>query len=138
MQKNESTYNYVIQIDDDDFLTEQQKLIIQKKNLSRYFDTVNKAKIALDKLRKLQEKGEKFPRYIVLDLNMPNMNGFEFIEAFYDNFYRQSGDTEFIIASSSGSVSNRLRARKYPIVKDYIVKPIPGNYIESLIKSGAA
>ena len=135
MEKNKREYNYVIQIDDDDFLTQQQKLIMEKKNLSKYFDTMNKAKKALEKFRKLQLKGKKLPRYIVLDLNMPNMNGFEFIEAFYDNFYKDSGDTEFIIASSSGSFSNRLRARKYPIVKEYIVKPIPGNYIENLIRS---
>jgi CheY-like chemotaxis protein len=64
------------------------------------------------------------PDLVILDIDMPLMNGFDFLEQ-----CRQSGFLQIfkvIILTSSKSRRDEERARKYPIV-DYLVKPVTGS-----------
>ena len=126
-------HNFVLQIDDDHFITENQKMITRKKDLSSYFMAVHDAFKALKLLENMEISGETFPRYIILDLRMPGMHGIEFLEAFDNRFPIKKYETEVIIASSHISPEELERINFYSFVSDYIIKPIPENFIENLI-----
>lgn len=69
--------------------------------------------------------GDHFPPAIVfLDVNMPRMNGFEFLEAFTK--LREGSDhydsVVVIVFSSSEFDSERQRAIAFPCVRDFLVK----------------
>jgi CheY-like chemotaxis protein len=57
---------------------------------------------------------------VFLDINMPVMNGWDFMEAMKE---RQISN-KIIILSSSTSKFDKDRAREYPFVLDYMVKPM--------------
>ena len=118
-------HNFVLQIDDDRFVTENQEMIAMKKDLTRYFSTVHDGIKALKLLENMKINGETFPRYIILDLKMPNMHGIEFLEAFDIRFPQKKYETEVIVASSRISPSELKEINKYQFVTDYIIKPIP-------------
>lgn len=61
---------------------------------------------------------------ILLDVNMPGMNGFEFIAAFERLPADVRGATEIVVLSSSPLDSERQQALAHPVVKDYLVKPL--------------
>lgn len=64
---------------------------------------------------------EQDPDYLVLDLNMPNMDGFEVIEA-----VRKSPEHTYlpiVCMSSSSNVADIVRAKELGVV-DYLLKPI--------------
>lgn len=73
-----------------------------------------------DALKKLEELKEQ-PCLILLDINMPTMNGFEFLEE-----YNKTADISIVVAmlTSSDQERDKASAAKYPCVKDFIVKPL--------------
>lgn len=90
---------------------------------------------ALDVLRGLQANGDGWPDICLLDINMPVMNGFEFLQAY--DLERGGRSTPVIhLISSSDSDTDRRKASGFAIVRNYLVKPIE---CEQLIeKIGAA
>ncbi len=126
-------HNFVLQIDDDNFVTENQRMIAMKKDLSSYFMTIHDAVRALKLLENMEINGETFPRYIILDLKMPGMHGIEFLEAFDNRFPRKKYETEVIVASSHISPKELNTINHYLFVTDCITKPIPEDYVEKLI-----
>ncbi|SDS38735.1 CheY chemotaxis protein or a CheY-like REC (receiver) domain [Gillisia sp. Hel1_33_143] len=57
--------------------------------------------------------------FIFLDLNMPEMTGWEFL----DNLKRSNRFPKIVILTSSTSELDVLKAKDYPCVIDYIIKP---------------
>jgi CheY-like chemotaxis protein len=65
------------------------------------------------------------PLLILLDINMPMMNGFEFLSAYSQLDGTMEQEPSIIVMLTSSSFENdRNRALQDPRVKDYIVKPI--------------
>ena len=47
----------------------------------------------------LKEATNQKPEFILLDLNMPTMNGFEFLKTYYDKFYPDFPEIPIIIGN---------------------------------------
>jgi CheY-like chemotaxis protein len=70
---------------------------------------------------------------ILLDLNMPFMDGWEFLTAF--EAIRDSLSKSIVIYVVSSSIDERdaLRARSYGDVQDYLEKPVTTDRIRTLL-----
>ena len=71
----------------------------------------------------IKTAGEQ-PHKILLDLQMPHMDGFEFLDHFQEHLAQKFLETQIIILSSSLRYDDRTRAMAYPAVQSYLVKPI--------------
>lgn len=69
---------------------------------------------------------ESFPPLVILlDINMPLMNGFEFLSAYAELERDAAYDPSVVVMLTSSSFENdRQRAMADPLVKHYIVKPM--------------
>ena len=77
-------------------------------------------------------------QYILLDINMPTMTGWEFLDE-YDTLPNQiKQNYQIYIVSSSIDERDMEKARKNSNVQGYIVKPIKLNTIENLFKQNNA
>lgn len=124
-------------VDDDKFTNELASMVINWSSYSSYFSVREHADEALKELRELYElKSDKFPDYILLDLKMPELHGFDFIREFESNFPERKDKTYFIVTTSSILKKDKREAFSFDCVIDYVVKPIPGDYIENLITKG--
>jgi CheY-like chemotaxis protein len=129
--------HYVMMVDDDSYTTELFNMIIDRTPLGKYFVTIEDPKKALENLKELYHGAVgSFPEYILLDLKMPEIEGFEFIREFERNFPERKNKTFFIITTSSIMEKDKREAQLYPSIKDYMIKPIPCNFIEKLITQG--
>ncbi len=61
---------------------------------------------------------------ILLDINMPGMDGFEFLDAYERLPEEHRRNVVVVMLSSSPLDSDRRRAMAHAAVKDYVVKPI--------------
>jgi CheY-like chemotaxis protein len=88
---------------------------------------------ALDYLQSNRRNSEMLPDLIFLDINMPAIDGWEFLEA-YDKLDQEIKKGVIIIMlSTSGNPDDILKATKYSSVSDYITKPLTKEIMESII-----
>lgn len=101
--------------------------------------TASDGQEALNLFVAYQESRRRFPDafppiVIFVDINMPNMNGFEFLDAF-QKLKSSEGVSEepvFVMLTSSQAKVDRDRAHAHQLVVDYIAKPIDGVTAESI------
>lgn len=79
---------------------------------------------ALDGLTKMLNDGNKLPSIIFLDLNMPIMDGWEFLDDFIKIPNTNTDKVTIFIVSSSMDPRDMIKAKSYSMVNNYILKPI--------------
>ncbi len=98
-------------------------------NISLYPDGAD----ALDFLRKCNEDGGDFPDVILLDIYMPIMNGFEFLEQYTREFNHKHSSV--FAMSNSLNKEDQQRANEFEVVKGFITKPLIYNNIQFIIET---
>ncbi|MFP9115752.1 response regulator [Flavobacterium sp. RHBU_3] len=67
----------------------------------------------------------RLPELILLDVNMPIMDGWQFLEEYKELVADNPGQSTIFMISSSNDEHDIMKARQYEhIVKDYLLKPI--------------
>ena len=74
------------------------------------------------------------PNIIFLDLNMPVMGGWEFLDHFTSSAYSDFNTAKVIVLSSTIDPHDLAKAKKYPIIIDFLSKPITKPMLEYLKK----
>lgn len=80
------------------------------------------------------EEPDLLPDIILLDLNMPEMSGWDFLEVFEKIRPSIPKDVHVHILSSSEDEKDVEKSRHYASVQGYLVKPLTGEKILSLIQ----
>lgn len=112
---------------DDDFTTNYlHKKNISKSEIDSPIEVANNGKEGIDKLLALNEiiKDKNALVLIFLDLNMPVMDGWDFLEIFNEIQPKLNFTTNLFIVSSSINPDDADRAKKDCHVLDYLSKPL--------------
>lgn len=128
-------------IDDDSICTFVNTRVAQTSGIFKEIRTVHNGKDALEIFQQATINNSEAPDVVLLDLNMPLMNGFDFIEALRDSSYPNKDQLSIVILTSSGNSVDIQRARACGI-DHYLQKPLTVNELQSTIfslknKSGA-
>ena len=86
---------------------------------------------ALNALIKNVNQQEFIPDLIFLDINMPVMDGWEFLEAFSKLTYDKN--ISVIILTSSINPEDKERAKTYDVVKGFMSKPLTGDKLDQVL-----
>lgn len=113
-------------IDDDDMYVNLVTKVINMRNLVKNLLIFKNGKEALDyfvgALKKLEER--KIPQVILLDLNMPVMNGWQFLNNLSEYDFPELKDSTLYIVSSSINPADIERSKTINLVKDFLIKPV--------------
>ncbi|PWS29447.1 hypothetical protein DHW03_06430 [Pedobacter yonginense] len=77
---------------------------------------------ALPALKHFEKDDDNVANLIFLDINMPVMNGWSFLEAIKD--HANDNNTKVVIVTSSTEASEREKANAYSLVKGFCTKPL--------------
>ena len=111
-------------IDDDEVYIYAIKRLIKIQNLCDEVIVFTDGKQAVDYLEEHQNDGTKMPDVIMIDVNMPVLDGWGFIDAFQKMDLNLTNRTKLFMVSSSIDPRDVKKAKEIPLIIKYIFKPI--------------
>lgn len=118
-------FNDVFVVDDDKVYHFILKNLLRKNNIdvnSRFFENGHDA---IEGLKENSKNGTTLPDLILLDINMPVMDGWQFLEEFRKIKGSLNKETVIYMVSSSNSPFDLNKAKDFPNeIQDYFLKPV--------------
>lgn len=128
--------NKILCVDDDSISLTISKLLLKRTAFADQVVTAVDGSDAIDYFKELFASSsnvlDEVPTLILLDINMPVMNGWEFLEAFVVEFADKLPNTRVIILSSTIDPEDFSRAKKFPVVAQFVSKPLSVENLEEL------
>ncbi len=116
-------YANILVVEDDQTSAFLLKLLLLESDLVGSIAITSNGQEALDYLNRLKVSGGKYPEIIFLDINMPVMDGFDFLEACKHIGFRENEKVKVIILTSSVHEQDIGKAKAFGVT-NYLVKPI--------------
>jgi CheY-like chemotaxis protein len=128
-------YNTIFCIDDDPISLMISKKIISKTAFAKEVVTALNGEEALRVYDNFKENPTELiskPQLIFLDLNMPVMGGWKFLDVFTSEKYQEFNTVKVIILSSTIDPQDLAKAKTYSVVADFLPKPITVGMLDYL------
>lgn len=123
-------YQNVLIIDDNPLDVKIHEALIGAVKFAKNTTSYNSAKEAIMYLENASI--EDAPDVILLDIIMPEMDGFQFLEAFAQLSIELHEKCKVVLLSTSDSFKDLNRANKSPFVRKFINKPLTDNVLIAL------
>jgi CheY-like chemotaxis protein len=123
---------HILLIDDNTIDNYINKLIVMESKIADSITVMDSGVDALEFLNNLIGNNEPFPELIFLDIQKPEMDGFEFLDEF-DKFPEDKKERCTInLLSSSKDPSDIRRAEEYTCVKNFFSKPMKAEMLKNI------
>jgi CheY-like chemotaxis protein len=127
----------ILCVDDDPITLMLCKKVVERVEFAKEIVTAKNGLEAIEYFDNLFEERKtndsiEYPALVLLDLNMPVMDGWEFLESYmlkeYQNIFIS---TRFIVLSSSIDPYDINKSKTYPVI-GFLSKPITKEMLENL------
>lgn len=122
----------ILYIEDDPVTAMLFKMIIRKNEFSETVDVCEDGMKALEYFEKIKSENIDPPQVLFLDLNMPVLTGWEFLDIFKTKYADDFPHLKILVVSSSVDPTDLQLANKNPMVMAFLSKPIDRQKLQSL------
>lgn len=127
----------VLLVDDDEITNYLHQTLLEDLQVADHIDIASNGEEALRKLSEhcqLSNTTPRCPEIVFLDLNMPGMDGFDFLEAFNQMSLTQNPPVQVVVLTSSSNAYDLQKAQSYRIA-GYVNKPLTYEKIKGVLAS---
>lgn len=125
--------NCILLVDDDSINNYLNERLIKKMGLASKIRTAVNGAEALEYIKKYCQVSNKCcPELIFLDINMPVMNGIEFLEVYRKLSFHNKERVRVIVLTTSSNIHDLKKIEEYGI-KKYVSKPLTEQKVNELI-----
>ncbi|NAS12577.1 response regulator [Poritiphilus flavus] len=130
-----NTIETVCIIDDDPIFVYGAKRMIKEAGFCEEISVYENGSDALLGLKALDKNGQALPSVIFLDLNMPIMNGWDFLADFITLPAFDPEKTLIYVISSSVDPRDLIRIKDTKVISNYILKPLTAEDLENILST---
>jgi CheY-like chemotaxis protein len=131
--------NCILLIDDDEPTNFMSNMELEEADCTKHIQIADSGKKALSYLSASSPINNKdnempYPELIFLDINMPAMNGWEFLYKL--KYLKKENEPEIVIIMLTTSINpdDKLKAEKIPLIAGFENKPLTSEIIQNIIK----
>ncbi len=106
------------------------KKFLQKANCA---EQIIDFRSGINALKYLTQQGIRQPDMIMVDINMPIMSAWEFLELYENSRQITKTDTTIVLLSTSLSPADKEKADNTPVIKEVLLKPLSVESIQQTI-----
>lgn len=124
----------ILLVDDDDPTNYLHQMLISENNLSDQINIVRTGIEAIEFLSTTKNNQYPCPDVIFLDINMPVMNGWQFLKSYRNLPEEQKANIIIIMLTTSLNPDDHVRAKEIQDVREFVTKPLTLEKFQRLIK----
>ena len=127
--------NCILLVDDDEPTNFLNKMILEDVNCAQTIEVADSGIGALEYLKHAGPKGDPTaPDLIFLDINMPAMNGWEFLERYSSLEKEKKANVVIVMLTTSLNPDDRAKANNIPDVSGFETKPLTQEKLDAILK----
>jgi len=123
--------NCILLVDDDAEDNYFHQIVINEMNIT---ERIEVALNGVEALNFLKKENQTNPDIIFLDINMPKMNGWEFLEAYKELKADQKAKVLVVMLTTSINPSDKERAEQFPGIVGFNSKPLTEEMISEILE----
>jgi CheY-like chemotaxis protein len=123
----------LLSIDDDRMILKLTELMAKRHHFAENVRTLSDGQEGIEYFEnEIQNQTAPVPELIFLDLNMPTMSGWEFMDRYTERFQKLYSQTKICILTSSIDPRDERKANEYPSIIAFLHKPITKELLDNL------
>jgi len=130
IQRTMKSLQHILLIDDDEIFIFLTKKMLQSTGM---VESISICQSAYEAIEFLHASEDEWPELILLDLNMPEMSGWDFLQYYQSLIRNKETHSKLFIISSSIADNDKERAKKIKGVDGYLAKPLTTEALKKLL-----
>jgi CheY-like chemotaxis protein len=125
----------ILLVEDDEATNFISQMVIKKMDCAEDVHVAWNGADALEYLKQCKHTGNPRPELILLDINMPGLNGWDFLEEYHQLNEEEKGKVVVVMLTTSMNPDDHKRAREHPDVSGFRNKPLTTGLMEDILSA---
>ena len=126
--------NCILLVDDDAATNYLHKRVVKEEGCAEQIVTADNGAAALKYLQQLAAENQPPPELIFLDINMPVLNAWEFLEVYQKLPEEQKSKSVIVMLTTSLNPEDENRAGEYSEIASFKFKPLDKNMLTEVLE----